>query len=346
MKTLLSLIAALACSLTALQPSSASDFYEGKKIRLIVSSTPGGGNDTYSRLIARHIGKHIPGNPEIIVQNMPGAGGLVAADYIYRKAPRDGTVMEQINWNVWNYQVINDPRAKFDFGKMNAIGAAVIETVLIYCRKDRFESFADLRKSAKAGKLATVGVSGRQSGQYILGKITEQVLDTRLFDMVFGYPGARQYSLALRQGEIDCAGNTVGSFRDQLGDMYEAGELVIMVQSGTVDGKRNEEYPDLPMTKELAETPAATAIAEAAYFLGHYGRPYAFPPDVPRDRVELIREAFWNTMKDPAFLKEAKRLHRPIEPLKGAKLQEIWKADLNPSAEKLEIVRDIFAPGK
>ena len=119
--------------------AGAADFYDGKKIRLIVSSSPGGGNDTYSRLLARHIGRHIPGNPTIIVQNMPGAGGIRAASYLARKARRDGTVMEQLNWGVWNWQVVGDPRGQFDFNKMHAIGVIVIENGLIYSRKDRFQ---------------------------------------------------------------------------------------------------------------------------------------------------------------------------------------------------------------
>ena len=119
---------------------AADGFYKGKKLRMIVSSSPGGGNDTYTRLIARHIKKHIPGNPTLIVQNMPGAGGLLATHYLYSKAPRDGTVMEQISWGVWNWQVIGDKRARFDFNKMNAIGVAAIENCIIYSRKDRFKT--------------------------------------------------------------------------------------------------------------------------------------------------------------------------------------------------------------
>ena len=136
-------------------PAAGADFYKGKKIRLIVSSSPGGGNDTYSRLLARHIGRHIPGNPGIIVQNMPGAGGVRAASYLYNKARRDGTVMEQINWGVWNWQVVGDKArgGQFDFNKMNAIGVIVIENGLIYSRKDRFTSLDDIMKS---GKKATV----------------------------------------------------------------------------------------------------------------------------------------------------------------------------------------------
>ncbi|MFQ5930631.1 MAG: hypothetical protein ACE5MK_13135, partial [Acidobacteriota bacterium] len=135
MKGMFSLLAVSLVLLLNAAPAASGSFFEGKKVRLIVSSTPGGGNDTYSRLIARHINRYIPGKPTMIVQNMPGAGGLLAADYLYRKAPRDGTVMEQINWGVWYYQVIKDKRARFDFNKMNAVGVAMIENTIFYCRK-------------------------------------------------------------------------------------------------------------------------------------------------------------------------------------------------------------------
>ena len=198
MKAVMSLVM-LALFLFGAGSAGAADFYKGKKIRLIVSSSPGGGNDTYSRLLARHLGRNIPGNPSIIVQNMPGAGGVRAASYLYNKARRDGTVMEQINWGVWNWQVVGDKKrgGQFDFNKMNAIGVIVIENGLFYTRKDRFKSLDEIKQS---GKLARVGISGNQSGGFVMGNILEKLRGEKLFEYVFGYPGARQYSLALQAG--------------------------------------------------------------------------------------------------------------------------------------------------
>lgn len=322
---------------------AAASFFEGKSVRIIVSSTPGGGNDTYSRLIARHIPRYIPGKPKMIVQNMPGGGGVIAANYLAEQARRDGTVMEQINWGVWHYQAIGDERARFDFNAMNAVGVAVIENTLIYCRTDRFTGLDDIRKS---GRMAKVAASGRQSTGFVLGNLVEKVLDEKLFEFVLGYPGARQYSLALRQGEVDCSGNTQGSFFDQLGDMYEKGEIKVLAQAGTLNGERDPKFADVPMIKELPTTAEGKEIAEATFFFSHYGRPYALPPDVPEERVQLLREAFWQTMHDPKFLAEAKKLRRVIDPAKGEKLQEIWKNDLSPSPKMLEIVQDIFGRKK
>ncbi len=323
-------------------PAGAADFYKGKKIRLIVSSSPGGGNDTYSRLIARHITRHIPGNPSVIVQNMPGAGGLVAADYLYNKAKRDGTVMEQINWGVWNWQVIGAKRARFDFNKMNAIGVAAIENCMLYSRKDRFKSIDDIRKS---GRLATVGASGPQSTGYVVGNILEELVGANLFDYLTSYPGARQYSLALRQGEVDVSGNTHSSFFDQLGDMFKAGDIIILAQTGDVEGNKSPEFADAPLLSEMAKTAEQKALVKATFLLSRYGRPYSMPPGVPQDRVEIVRTAFTKTMSDPKFLAEAKKLKRPILPATGAQLQKMWKDSLAASPEDVNTIKKIFGPG-
>ena len=343
MQAVLGLAALALFLLGAGAAGAADDFYKGKKIRLIVSSSPGGGNDTYSRLLARHIGRHIPGNPSIIVQNMPGAGGVRAASYLHNKARRDGTVMEQINWGVWNWQVVGDPRASFDFHKMNAIGVIVIENGLIYSRKDRFQSLDDIKKS---GKLARVGISGNQSSGFVLGNILEKLRGEKLFEYVYGYPGARQYSLALRQGEVDVSGNVTSSFLDQLGDMWKAGDLVMLAQTGTVEGKKSPEFPNAPLLEDLARTPQQKKLVPATFLLSRYGRPYSMPPGVPADRVALVRKAFDDTMKDPKFLAEAKKLKRPVNPTTGANLQKMWKDSLDAAPEDRAIVKEIFAPKK
>ena len=221
-------------------PLHGADFYKGKKIRLIVSSSPGGGNDTYSRLIARHISRHIPGNPSVIVQNMPGAGGIMAADYLYRKAKRDGTVLEQINWGVWFHQVVGSKRARFDFNKINAVGVAAIESAILFTRK---AEFPDWKSVLASKKLITSGNSGRQSLGYTMGKVMEVIEGRKIFDYVFGYPGARQYSLAFRQGEVQSSGNTPGSFADQLGDMWDEGKVAMLAQATDARRRQDQRIP-------------------------------------------------------------------------------------------------------
>ncbi len=324
-------------------PLYGADFYKGKKVRLIVSSTPGGGNDTYSRLIARHISRHIPGNPSIIVQNMPGAGGVMAADYLYRKAKRDGTVLEQINWGVWFWQVIGDKRARFDFNKMNAVGVAAIESAILFTRKSEFPDWKSVMASRK---LLTSGNSGPQSLGHTMGKVMEKMMGKRIFDYVFGYPGARQYSLAFRQGEVQSSGNTPGSFRDQLGDMWDDGKVAMLAQAPTPEGGRTKAFPDTPTLLEYAKSDKDRELVKATFLLTHYGRPYSLPPGVPKDRIEIMRKAFTATMNDPKFLAEAKRLKRVIIPSTGAQLQQLWKDVLNAPPENKAIIKEIFGKKK
>jgi tripartite-type tricarboxylate transporter receptor subunit TctC len=314
---------------------ASAQFYKGKTIQMIVSSSPGGGNDTYSRLLARHMTKHIPGNPTVVVENMPGGGGLVAANYLWEQAARDGTSMEQVNWGVWYYQSIKDKRARFDFSKMNSVGAIVIENALIYCLTDRYKSIDQIEKG---GKLATVGASGRQSTGFKLGRLIEKVTGHKVFDYVMGYPGARQYSLALRQGEVDCSSNTKSSFYDQLGDMLKDGRLTVIAQSGTLKDERDKDFPNTPTIKELATSDKGKEIADKALFFAHYGRPYVMPGGVPAERVKIMRTAFDKTMEDPKFLSEAKKLHRPVVPLSGEELQKVINKDVNPGPEMFQIV--------
>jgi len=319
--------------------AQAEDFYKGKKVRLIVSSSPGGGNDTYSRLIARHIPKHIPGKPTIIVQNMPGAGGLLAATYLYSKAKRDGTVMEQVNWGVWNWQVIGDKRARFDFSKITAVGVAAIESANVFTRKKEFPDW----KSVMASKTPlTSGNSGPQSLGHTMGKVLEKIEGKKIFDYVFGYPGARQYSLAFRQGEVQASGNTPGSFMDQLGDMWEEGRVAMLAQAPTPSGGRTKAFPNTPTLLEFAKNDKDRALIKATFLLTHYGRPYALPPGVPAERVKILRDAFNATMKDPQFLAEAKRLKRDIVPSTGQQLQKLWKDALNAPPENKAIIKEIF----
>ena len=336
-------MAALFLAVMISSPLHGADFYKGKKIRLIVSSTPGGGNDTYSRLIARHISRHIPGNPSIIVQNMPGAGGVMAADYLYRKAKRDGTVMEQINWGVWFHQVVGDKRARFDFNKMNAVGVAAIESAILFTRK---AEFPDWKSVLASKKLITSGNSGPQSLGHTMGKVLEKIEGKKIFDYIFGYPGARQYSLAFRQGEVQSSGNTPGSFADQLGDMWEDGKVAMLAQAPTPEGKRTKAFPNTPTLLEFAKTDAHRQLIKVTFGLTHYGRPYSLPPGVPKDRVEIMRKAFTATMNDPKFLSEAKRIKRIIIPSTGAQLQQLWKDVLNAAPEEKAIFKEIFGKAK
>lgn len=319
---------------------SAKPFFEGKVLRIVVYATPGGGYDTYSRLLARHLSRHIPGNPNIIIQNMPGAGGLVATNYMYNMARRDGTIFAMLPWRIWGHQLAGDPKAKFDFTKMNAVGTASMANAIIYTRADRYSNLAAIKG---AGKEVTIGCNGRSATGYVLGRVAEEVMGKRYFKYILGYPGSREYNLAIRQGEVDGGGATKDSFLDQMGDEWKKGDIKVIVQTGDpITGKRDSDFADAPLVDELAETPAAKQIAKSTALLAGLGRPFWLPPGVPKAQVKILRDAFWQAMKDDKLLKEAKKLRRKILPQRGEDLQKMWDNALAASPEAVKVVKDIF----
>lgn len=343
MRKKLAFISIVLLFVVALLPTSevaAKPFYEGKNMRILVYSSPGGGYDIYARIIAKHFSKYIPGNPNIIVQNMPGAGGLVATNYLFSKAPKDGTVIAHLPWRIWGFQLAKDPKAKFDFTKMNAVGIASMDNALLYTKKDRF---ADLEAVKRSGKPVRIGTTGRVGTAFVLGQVIEKVLGRQLFKYIAGYPGSREYNLAVRQGELDGAGSTKDTFMDHLGDAWKAGEIAVLVQTGTPgEGKRDPEFADAPVVTELARTLDARKIADATALLATLGRPFWLPPGVPKTRVKLLRDGFWKCMKDGSLIKEANRLGRPIRAQRGETLQKMWGKALAAPPQAVEIVKEIF----
>jgi len=317
----------------------AQAFFEGKTLSIVTYGSVGGGYDTYSRLIGRHISKYIPGKPKIIAQNMTGAGGIVATNYLYNRAPRDGTVIVHVPWRIWALQLINDPRARYDFTKMSAVGMAVLENAILYTRVDRFADFEAIKHSKTKVKLSG---NGRSSTGFVFGRIVEEVMGRKLFNFVLAYPGSREYNLAVRQGEVDGAGLIKSSFVDQLGDMWKAGKLHVFVQTGTSEGKKDPYFGDAPLLSELAETPEGKKIAQSTALLAALGRPFWLPPGVPSERVKILRDAFWNVMQDDDLLMEAKKLRRPIEPARGEDLQKMWDEALAAPPQVVAIVKDLF----
>lgn len=325
--------------LATVSEAGAQAFYEGKTLRIINYGSVGGGYDIYSRLLGRHISKYIAGNPSIVVQNMTGAGGLVATNYLYNSAPRDGTVIAHLPWRIWAFQLINDPKAKFDFTKMSAVGMAALENAILYTRTDRFPDFEAIERSKTKVKL---GGSGRTATGFVFGRIVEEVVGRKLFEYVLAYPGSREYNLAVRQGEVDGAGLIKSSFVDQLEDMWKAGELNVFVQTGTSEGKKDPYFSNAPLLGELAETPEAEKTAESTALLAALGRPFWLPPGVPNEQIEILRDAFWKAMQDDNLLIEAKKLNRPIEPARGEKLQKMWEKALAAPPQAVTIVKDLY----
>lgn len=304
--------AALALPGTALaQP----DFYAGKQISLFIGTTAGGGYDAYGRLVARHIGRHIPGQPNVVAKNMPGAGGLTAANYLYNRAPKDGTEILIVQNGLPFERLFHSlsPQGKnalFDATKFGWIGSAtqtVFVTVTWHASGVRTLQDAAARETI-------LGASTTSSDSYVLAMLSNNLLGTR-FKVVHGYAGATEVSLAVENGEVQGeAGKdwtTLTSTRPQ----WIRDKLInILVQMGM------RAHPDLkgvPMAIELAKSPQDRQIMEVVFAKFGMARPFFTAPGVPPDRLALLRRAFDATLSDPAVIAEATKLGMELTPVRG-----------------------------
>ena len=249
-KTTLSLVAvALGCLLFHHPPAahSASGFYEGKTMTFIVSFPPGGGYDIYARLLARHMPKYIPGKPGVLVQNMPGAGGVIASNYVAKVAKPDGLTLGILPRDLYLAQIAGRDELKADFTKMHPVGSLTSDIMTVYMRTDTpYTSISAIQAALKEGKKPPpVGASGIGGGGYLIERVAEEVVGMKLFDIVTGYPGGPQIDLAVRKGELLGAGRSLASVRDRVGDLLEAGKITIIVQTGTAERKRSPQLPDV-----------------------------------------------------------------------------------------------------
>jgi tripartite-type tricarboxylate transporter receptor subunit TctC len=310
MKKLLGLLAAATVLLlVGGNPRSAiaEDFYNGKTIRVSVGFAAGGGYDTYARAIARHIGKHIPGNPSFVVDNMDGAGSLIAANYTYNKADRDGTFI-----GVWNsayilYQALGDRAVRLDGKKLNWIGAPVKGSPS--CSIMGFTGLKTMDEVVKSGRALKMGSTRAGSTYNDLPLILNQTVGTK-FNVINGYKGTSTITVAMRSKEIDggCWGweserVTARAMLDATGDQKL---IPILVHSKWED----KELKGVPLTRDYIKSKAGEAgvrLYNAWINQYEFQRPWVMPPGVPKDRVETLRKAFKATFEDPEFLAEAKK---------------------------------------
>jgi tripartite-type tricarboxylate transporter receptor subunit TctC len=294
---------------------SVEEFYTGKTIDMIIGYSPGGTYDRYARLVARFLGEHIPGNPDIIPQNMPGASGRSAAAYIYNVAPKDGTVLGTADQSMAVSQAIGDPSLNLDVSQFAFIGNPVIDNnVLVTWHESGVETIEDARN-----KPVTVGATGGStSSQY--PTIMNSVLGTQ-FEIITGYPGGNEVNYAMENGEVDGRGswNWVGVKSTQP-QWVEDGLINVIVQIGL---HKDPDLQDVPLLMELAETEEDAAMLRMLSAPTTIGRPIFTTPGVPEERVEALRDAFAAMIEDPAFLEAAAAENLDIRPVLGAELQQI-----------------------
>jgi len=297
-------LAAMLCS--AAQAQDAADFYRGRTVSLIAGFNPGGGADTYARLIARHVGKHIAGNPTVVVRNMQGAGSVIAANYIYNVSPKDGTELGLFAGNITIDPLMGGTQHKYDARRFNWIGAPSSDSnVCLSAPASPFKTIDDVLR-----REMITGTSGTSTLDFPL--VMNNVLGTK-FKLVKGYGGSAALRLAMERGEIEgfCG---VGYHSMRTAGLTE-GRANILVQVGLA---KNPHMPNVPFIFDYAKSDEDRQIFRLVFGWLDLERPIGAPPGVPEDRVRALRDGFDRAMKDPALLADAEKAQVGIDPMSGA----------------------------
>jgi tripartite-type tricarboxylate transporter receptor subunit TctC len=299
-----SLAASLAWPLSA-RADDVSDFYRGRAVNLIAGFNPGGGADTYARLIARHLGRHIPGNPTVLVRNMQGAGSVVAANHIYNVSPKDGSEFGLFAGNITIDPLIGGTQHKYDARRFNWVGAPSSDSnVCLSSLKTPFKTIDDV-----IAREMITGTSGTST--YDFPVVMNNVIGAR-FKLVKGYGGSAALRLAMERGEIEgfCG---VGYHSMRTAGLAD-GKANILVQVGLA---KNPHMPNVPFIMDYAKSDQDRQIFRLVFGWLDLERPIGAPPGVPEDRVKALREAFDRTMKDAGLLADAEKAQVGIEPMSG-----------------------------
>lgn len=323
-----------------------ADFYRGKRINLIVSYGTGGGYDVYARVLAKHMTKHIPGNPNIIIQNMPGAGSLRGANYIYNVAPRDGTVFGTFARNMALIgQLKTNQNVQFDPLKFNWLGSssslANDAYVLLLRRDAKAKSVDDARRPD--GPPVVLGSTAEGTSSDTMGVLLREWLGFNV-KVIPGYTDSGVLFLAIERGEVE--GRTVGlsSVRANKPDWLKPGGLArVLVVFGRAT--RFPDYPDAPTARELAKNAEDRNLIEILEIPYALSRPFAAPPDVPPDRVKALQDAFLATHKDPAYLAEAAKLGIEVSPISGDDILRLIDKIAKTPAEQIKRIEKLIAEG-
>lgn len=309
------LIGALGALLIGTVPAFADNFYEGKTVTVITSTGAGGTYDIGARAIARHMPRFIPGKPTMIVQNMPGAGNVLATNYMYTIAPKDGSSIAVVHAAMPLHQVLDGRGVRYDASKFNWLGSTGSENeVIIVWHTAGIKTIEDAKK-----KEVILGGTGEGSGIFIIPTAMNNVLGTK-FKMVIGYKSSEDVNLAMQRGEVQARAFGFSSIMAQHSDWVRDKLVDILAQAGT---KRDHRIQNVPLLIELTKTEEDREIMALISSPAGVGHPYLAPPDVPADRLAILRSAFISTLKDKSFLAEAARLQLEVDPMDAAEVTAI-----------------------
>jgi len=302
-------------SLLAGAPASAQDVFAGKTIEVWIGAATGGGYDINARLVARHMPNYIPGQPAMVAKNMPGGGSLRATNLVYSVAPKDGTVIGAPSRAVITMPLLGVEAAKFDANKFIWLGSVVTEdSSCIAWHGSGVRTWDDLMT-----KKLIVGTSGPGTSTHTYALLLTKLFDAKM-ELVSGYPGGKEVQLALERHEVDGACGSYSSLKTQKPEWVRDKLVNFLVLIGQ---ERNPEIPDVPAITELPQSDEVRSILKVVLVPQTAGRPLMLPPDVPSDRVTLLRRAFDATVKDPKFLADAKRIGLDVQPVSGEEVQRL-----------------------
>lgn len=322
----------------------AEDFYKGKTVRFIVGQAPGGGYDTYVRTIARHINKHIPGQPSIIVENMEGAGSLISANYVYKQASKDGLTVVIFNNSLVVQSALGDPRIKMDFRKLGWVGAPSVGVPV--CMVMGFTGLKTLDDVLKTKLPLKVGATRAGSAGYDMPLILNKTLGTK-FEVISGFSGTATTRVALQKREINAFCSQWESMRVTARAMLDAkgdDKLIPFIMGDRWD---DPEVKDLPLLKDVIKDPKKYAIYRAWASQMDFQRPLTVAPGTPKDRLAILRTALAQTLKDPELLEDAKKSKLVITAVSGEKTEKLVDEVLSMSPEAKDSLSFLVRkPGK
>ena len=321
---------------SAAQAQTPAEFYKGKTIRMLIPAAVGDSYDTEGRLIGRHLSKHIPGNPVIVAENMPGASGRNVASYMYNVAPKDGTAIALVQQSIPLAQAMRQTGINFDAAKFNWIGTPSAPiSVLAVWHTAGVKTIEDAKK-----KEVAIGATSAAGNNFVYPKLMKELLGAK-FKIIPGYRGGAPIDLAMERGEVQGRGsNPWNNYKLAHPSWVSEGKLIPLVQ---MTRDKHPELPDVPRLLDLAPNEDARKIFELMTISADIGRPMLTTPGVPADRVKILREAFAKTMEDPAYRAEAAKLNVEIDPTLGEELQALVEKLLQTDPKTIDLLTAILA---
>jgi tripartite-type tricarboxylate transporter receptor subunit TctC len=342
MNKILTLIVASCALLWSTTVKAQAPFYKGKTITILVGTKAGDVYDLYPRMLSDYLTKYIPGNPNIIIQNVPGAASLIAANQVYNVAKPDGLTIAAIYPALYFEQLIMRPEVKFDWNKFGWIGSTVTSNYLMYMRSDTpYKTFEDVRKASTAPKCGATGVT---STGYYMPKLVEETTGAK-FDIVSGYVSGQDIDLAVERGELQCRAFTITAYfaREPFISWRKKSFAHVLFQTGQ---KRDKRIPNSPTIYELMDkyktSAAARSLAKVVLAAGEFGRPLVTPPGVPADRLKILRDAFNKSVNDPTIKSDAEKRRLELDPATGEELESLAKEVMSSSPDVVQRVQKLL----